>query len=136
MLNTFPALLTYGFFAPTLLRLGVAALFAWSAWMAYKNRNHFRGVKLPFVEAKPWMPVFAALAELALAAMFLTGWHTQIAAILGILAAIKYAIYRRWWPGALGLYFPLSPGAVFLVLIICLSLLLSGAGAMAFDLPL
>ena len=68
--------------------------------------------------------------------MFLAGWYTQIAAILGILGMLKYAAYRRWWPQALAEYFPIGPLSAFLIAMICLSLLISSPGAFAQDLPL
>jgi len=136
MLNVFPSLLTYTFFAPTLLRLGVALILLWSAWQALRHRHRRAALPFHIFENAPWIPYVAALAEAALAAMFIAGWYTQIAALLGIAGALKYAIYRRWWPSALEVYFPISPGAAFLMFVICLSLLISGAGAVAFDLPL
>jgi len=136
MLNTFPRLLDLGFFAPTLLRLAVALMLAWSAMHAWRNRRAHPHMPLPMLYNQPWIPALAAVVELLLAAMFFCGWHTQIAALIGIAGVIKYAVYRRWWPEALAVYFPLSPGAAFFMFFICLSLLISGAGAFAFDLPL
>jgi uncharacterized membrane protein YphA (DoxX/SURF4 family) len=136
MLNTFPSLLVYGFYAPTLLRLGLVAVFIWLAWRTWQKRTAWRHATLPIIGSQSWIPTLAVIAEVALGAMFFFGWHTQIAAVLGILAALKYFIYARWWPRALEVYFPISAGTAFLILVICVSLLLSGAGAVAYDLPL
>ncbi|MDE2071384.1 MAG: DoxX family membrane protein [Patescibacteria group bacterium] len=136
MLNTFPNLLTYGFFAPTLLRIAVAATFFYLAMHTWRHQKYTGGIVLPVVGAQQWMPAFVALVECALAVMFAVGWHTQIAALVGVLVAIKYAIYRRFWPGAGAAYIPLSASTIALMFVICLSLLISGAGALAYDLPL
>jgi len=133
MLNPFPQLLVFGIFAPTLLRVVIAIIFAYVGLHTWRRAAHLAHVRLPIVGAQAWVPYVAGLAELALAAMFLVGWYTQIAALLGIAGMIKYAMYRRWWPQAGAEYLPFSSGVAILVSIICLSLLLSGAGQPAFD---
>lgn len=133
MLNPFPQLLIFSFFAPTVLRLAIAMVYAWATWQAITHRKR---VSVPFFDKQPWVPQLAAAVELALAAMFFFGWYTQIAAILSLLGAIKYAVLRRLRPQVLDAYFPLSPMATLLLVAIALSLLLSGAGALAFDVPL
>lgn len=134
-LLVFPQIVYLSAFAPTFLRLALGLLLLWSAWQALKNRH--KPFHLPFgmLDNRPWVGVFAAVAEALLAAMFIAGWYTQIAALLGMAAALKYALYRRWWPQALEVYFPISAGTAFLMFIICATLLITGAGLMAFDQP-
>jgi uncharacterized membrane protein YphA (DoxX/SURF4 family) len=136
MYTLFPSLLVYSYYAPAVLRLGVAVVFAYSAWRAWSGRRNWAHAPLPIIGPRSWMPAVAAVLEFALAAMFFFGWNTQIAAILGIIGAVKYWAYRQWWPRALNAYFPISTGAAFLIAIICLSLLMTGAGAFGQDLPL
>lgn len=136
MLNPFPDLLVLGFFAPTVLRVAIACVFACIAWRTWSKADHLGRVALPFIGARAWAPYLAGSAETLLAFMFLVGWYTQIAALIGILGTIKYVCYKLWWPRMLEEYYPMAPWTVFLMSAICLSLLLSGAGALALDLPL
>ncbi len=137
MLNIFPHLLVLGFFAPTLLRIGVAGVLLYMAFFYIAHREQIGRASLPFIGARG--EVFAWLSALAvgiLGLMLLFGYYTQVAALLTALALPKYFIYRRYWPQLLPLFFPLSRATYLLLCIICLSLLVSGAGALAFDLPL
>lgn len=133
MLNPFPQLLVFGFFAPTLLRVAVAVAFGLMAARFVKNRNDFAKTPLPIVGA-PGMAVTYVLAVIyaGLAAMFLFGWGTQYAAILGGIASVKHA----WFAGHYPTYSPRSRSVYVFMAVICASLLISGAGAYAMDLPL
>lgn len=132
MLNTFPGLLTYGFFAPTLLRVVVGLIFFYIAWHTYARRVEIAEVSLPVVGRAAWAVWFAVIVELLIGLALLVGYYTQIAAIVGALAALKFLLLKR----QIGGYAPLSKIASFLLLAICLSLMVSGAGALAMDLPL
>ncbi len=125
-----------GFFAPTLLRLAVAGVLIALATNTYLHADRLKGLHLPLIGVQRWIPLTASIAELLLAAMFLFGWHTQIAAILGLLLVVKYFVYRTFWPHVREAYLPPSVSTMLLVAVICLSLLISGAGALGFDLPL
>jgi len=137
MLNTFPLLLVFGFFAPTVLRITMALLFIYMGMVTWQRREEISRTQLPLIhQSLGWVAPLAAIAEFALAAMFLFGWHTQIAALLGIATALKFAVYRKFWPDAARAFFPLSVGTGWMLFAISISLLLSGAGALALDLPL
>ena len=132
MLNTFPDLLVLGFYAPTIIRVAVACLFLYSAYAAYQHRRASAHAVLPIVGAVSWAAGFAAAVYLAVGLMLLAGYYTQIAAILGAVAALKgLALGTRF-----GSLFPYSRSTYVLILAVCLSLLLSGAGQFAYDLPL
>ncbi|HEV7449402.1 MAG TPA: DoxX family membrane protein [Candidatus Paceibacterota bacterium] len=135
MLNTFPMLL-YPFFAPLILRVAVGLLFVGVGVRTWRHAARLAEVSVPVLGKQAWVPYFVGLFELALGLMFLAGWYTQVAAIIAIIGVIKYAVYRRWWPQVLAGYFPVSPTTAVLLAVICLSLLISGAGAFAQDLPL
>ncbi|MGH7141849.1 MAG: hypothetical protein ACREGH_04450 [Minisyncoccia bacterium] len=136
MLNVFPGLLTYTFFAPTILRLAVAITLFIMAGHTWRHRQHLMHVRLLWLAPEGWMPYVATLGECILGVFFFIGLYTQVAAIVGIVGMVKYAIYRHWWPDMVTEYFPIAPGTAWLIAIICLSLLLTGAGAGAFDIPL
>lgn len=132
MLNPFPDLLIYSFFAPTILRIGVAIVFLWGAYMQYSRLGELSNLHLPVFGRAPWIIWLSILAHLAIGLMLLVGYYTQIAAILGILGGIKGVVYAKKYPRL----FVLCRLEYGFIILICLSLLLSGAGALARDLPL
>ncbi len=111
MESLFPALLTFSFFAPLLLRIGVAAVFfgiAQSSWKARKLEGSAVGV---------------------LGILFLVGAFTQAAAVASLLY-LGWSLMRENGPNTL------KPKTIVLFLTLALlSLLLTGPGAIAFDKP-
>ncbi len=132
MLNTFPDLLTLGFFAPTIVRVAVACLFLYAAYAVYKHRRSIAHVRLPLVGTAVWVAGFAALVYALVGAMLLFGYYTQMAAIVGGITALKGLLLH----GKFGTLFPYPRSTYLLIAAACLSLLISGAGAFAYDLPL
>lgn len=132
MLNTFPDLLTYSFFAPTILRLFAAGIFAYGAYYAWQHRARIAHLRFPIIGQASWVGGASAVVHAAIAGMLGTGYYTQVAAILGALGAIKGYVYAKRYPEL----FPFGRSTYVLLLAILLSLLLTGAGALAFDLPL
>jgi hypothetical protein len=132
MLNTFPDLLALGFFAPTLLRVAAACAFLFGAYIQYRRLDELSKIRFPIVGGGAWIIWLSIIAHAAIGAMLFFGYYTQIAAILGALGSIKGLIYAKKYPRV----FALCRVDYFFVLVICLSLLFSGAGAFAFDLPL
>jgi hypothetical protein len=113
MLTLFPSLLTFSFFAPTLLRLAVALVFF----------LEMRGLR-----AHPSKKRFGVLSGI-IGLFILAGAWTQLAAIAG-LAYVAFA-YVKKEQGSLFL----KTETTLLALAILASLLALGAGAAAFDLP-
>jgi uncharacterized membrane protein YphA (DoxX/SURF4 family) len=132
MLNPFPQLLVLSFFAPTLLRAAAALVFFYLALSHFKNRAAIAGTRWPVWGTGAWIPWVATVADSVVGAGLLAGYWTQVAALLGALLGLKYA----FWAGRYETYFVLSRTAALLLAVICLSLLLTGAGALAFDVPL
>lgn len=131
MLNLFPSLL-YPFLAPTLLRVGAAIVFAAVAWVQIRRRDEIALLELPFIGKQAWWAWASAVAHLLVALSLFAGYYTQAAAMLGALLGLKHA----FWSGRYPAMFPLGRTGGLLAALICLSLILSGAGAFAFDLPL
>ena len=134
MLNTFPNLLTYGIFAPFILRIIVGVILLElgylklgkekGAWKMFFETIHFKPAHL-------FVTLFAAV-EIVAGFFLITGYLTQISAL--VMSVILFAeAYVEFRDGTL-----IKRDIVFYVLLlaICLSLLLTGAGAFAFDLPL
>ncbi len=132
MLNTFPDLLSLGFFAPTLLRVAVALAFLFGAYIQYQRINELSQIRFPIIGWGARWIWLSIIAHAAIGLMLLFGYYTQIAAILGALGSIKGLVYAKKYPRV----FALCRLDYLFVLVICLSLLVSGAGAFAFDLPL
>ena len=133
MLTPLPALLDYAILAPTLLRIAAAFLFS------YLGVHHFRNRSEVASEMSINTPAIAAVAasfyvifEMLVAVGLFFGIYTQVAALVGAAIAIKTSLIRR----SLQHIAPLARSTYVLLGAICLALLLTGAGALAFDLPL
>ena len=134
MLNTFPDLLTYSFFAPTLLRVAVALVFAYLAWHHWSARRACTGEIASFVSSSVagGLCMVYALIEALVALGLIVGVYTQVAALVGAVITLKILVLKRSFHQTA----PLSRTAYALVCVICISLLITGAGALALDLPL
>lgn len=114
MLSLFPELLFLAPFSALFIRVAVAAAFAYTA-----------SKRLP----EPDMSVRAlGVVEGIGAVMFFLGLYAQAAALVGLAIVGVYAFAPRFR------IFPVS--TVWLLFVLCLSLLITGAGPLAFDLPL
>ncbi len=132
MINTFPQLLVFGFFAPTVLRLVAAGVLLYAAHYHFTHREHIARTRFPIVGAGAWIVWVALTAEALVGLGLLFGYYTQIAALVGVIIALKQLVWGGRYPSFF--FFPRSTS--ILLLIIMLSLLLTGAGAVALDLPL
>jgi TRAP-type mannitol/chloroaromatic compound transport system permease small subunit len=114
MLTLFPQILFLAPFSALIIRLALAILFALAAW---RRSGEAGGL------ARAW-----SMAEGILAVLLIVGAWTQATALVaGILIIV-------------GLLYPsvrlTNTTASMLALVLCFSLLITGAGAFAFDLPL
>lgn len=116
MLNPFPELLFLAPLSATLLRAAAAAVFLLA------GVAHARGT-----EAVPRRYVLAVV-EILIGLSLAFGFYTQVGALIGILVSLAWLIVSTLRPT------PMS--TALLTLVLCLSLLLSGAGPLSFDLPL
>ncbi len=119
-------------FVPVLLRLAAVIVFLYVAWHTYAHRAEIAHIKLPVVGKAAWTLWFAIAVELLIAGCLFFGYYTQIAAVVGAIASLKFAFLKS----QIGDYDPLARGTSLLLLVICLSLICTGAGAFALDLPL
>lgn len=134
MLNPFPDLLTYSLLAPFILRLVVGFVFIDLGFFVLKSEKgrwltSFKALRIPKEELG--IKIFGYL-QIISGLMLLVGFYTQIVAL--VLAVITFfETYIEYKEPVL-----LKRNFVFylLLLAICLSLLFSGAGAFAIDLPL
>lgn len=131
MLSLFPQLLFLTPLAITVLRVSAGLVFLSLAWGHYSDRARLGETSYLVVGKGTWIPIFSAFVELAVAVALIVGAYTQLAAIVGALIAFKQLIWRRRYPQ----FFSLQTPAAFLLMVICLALIVTGAGALAFDLP-
>lgn len=132
MESLFPQLFTFTFFVPTVLRIAAAIAWADLAAHLYKHRAEVAAGPFPIV-GKPGMGIvwFGVIVTGLMALSFATGIWTQAAAILGTVGAVKGFIFTKKYPSV----YAYGRMAYFLLVVICLALLVSGAGAFAIDKP-
>jgi uncharacterized membrane protein YphA (DoxX/SURF4 family) len=135
MLNTFPYLLSFGLLAPFILRVAVGVYFL-KTGLSHLKINRHTGEEVAIAEnaihpaaSVVWgVAIIEAIAGLALIAGFLTQISALVLSILLVLALI----FKK---GHLAL-FKHSTSFYLLLLVVCLSLIVSGAGFWAIDIPL
>lgn len=132
MFSLFPGLLFLAPIAHALLRAAAGAVFLSLAWRHFKRRHSLAAVRFPIIGAGVWIPLFAAAVEGAIGVGLVAGAYTQGFAVLGAIAAAKGLAWKRRYPSL----FLLSYEADALLLVVCLSLIMTGAGLFAVDLPL
>jgi len=134
MLSIFPELLDFSFFTPTLLRLTVGFIFLISGYASMFPRRDRVAACLETFGLRPgWL--FAAsegLLGVLGGVLLIFGLWTQVAAI--VLAALSLASFVMKLKGAKALNN--SASFYFLLFIVCVTLVFTGAGAIAIDYPL
>lgn len=132
MLNIFPIQFLAPF-AYVLLRVALGIIFLYLGLSHVKHRQELRYVfTLPILPFGLFFTWYIALAELIIGSLFIAGLYTQIAALLAVLYTSKLLVmYKRF-------SHPLLPTkmSLFLLLVSSISLLITGAGPFAFDLPI
>lgn len=119
ILNPFPALLTFGLVGATILRVVVGVLFI---------RYGYHGLN----SNKKSKQTILAWLELIGGALLVLGLYTQIAALI-----LFFLILHTWTQQKKEGSLSQEQSDVYvLLLVICLSLLITGAGFFGFDLPL
>jgi putative oxidoreductase len=134
MLNPFPDLLTYSTFGPFVLRLVLGLIFIDLGVLKFRAEkqswiNTFKSLSLK--PAEHLVTLYAVL-EILGGILLVLGLWTQVAALAFVIFT-GIELYIEWTEGAV-----LKRNITFYVLlfVIALSLLVTGAGAFAFDLPL
>lgn len=133
-MNPFPDFLVYSLLAPFFIRIVVGFVFINLGALSFRNEKRSWEISLKTLNIpSPQIAVkILGAIELASGIMLVLGFYTQIAAL--VLALLTFAeCYVEYKDSAI-----IKRNFVFylLVLSILLSLLFSGAGAFAIDLPL
>lgn len=134
MLNPFPGLLDFALVAPAILRFTVALIFLNLGALKLRQENGRWLRSLTTLRLKPARGLLTlfAIIEIAGGAMLLAGFLTQVAALVLALFVLAEFIIELLAPEALARTLPFY----LLLFAISLSLLFSGAGFFALDLPL
>jgi uncharacterized membrane protein YphA (DoxX/SURF4 family) len=138
MLTIFPSLLWLGLAAPFLLRVTLGLVFLHASYLKLKKEKNERAELFQEIGLKPGIVYSQTLGyfEIILGLSLIAGYLTQISALIsallfGIIALIK--IFKK--PSTMEKVG--ESGEYYLILtVISISLLFSGAGFLAFDLPL
>lgn len=134
MLSPFPVLLSFGLLAPFLIRVLLGIFFVQYGWFKIGKGC---GEKIVFFEKAGLRPgnmfvwTFGAV-EIVGGIMLILGFYTQVAAIILSLIAFGAVVIKFRKPTIL----TADMDFYILLFVATLSLLFSGAGAFAFDLPL
>jgi uncharacterized membrane protein YphA (DoxX/SURF4 family) len=135
MLNTFPELLNYSLLSPTILRLLLAFVLISIGIEILKPTTralfvaYFSSKEFPLSNFIPWK---LGIAQITLGVFFVFGIFTQISALVAI-----YVLFSLFYiENRVERILPHTSMFYLTMIIIAISLLFSGAGAFAVDLPL
>ena len=134
MLNPFPELLMYSSVGPLVLRVLLGLIFIDLGFLKFRSEKEAWLASLETLGLRPadlFLPIYALL-QIAGGVLLLIGLWTQIAALILVIFS-GTELYIEWRAREI-----LKRDVVFylLIFIISLSLLLTGAGAYAIDIPL
>jgi uncharacterized membrane protein YphA (DoxX/SURF4 family) len=135
MLNPLPEILFLEPLAPFVLRIAAGIIFliiGYSHLMKERREGIASDLRARWKAAGAFFIFGIGVAELLAGLSLLLGFLTQIGAILGGIIALTLL----WISKTYAKIAADSPAFYTLLFAICLSLLLTGAGAFAFDLPL
>lgn len=137
MLNIFPDLLFLQLFAPFMLRVALGVMFVWIGYSyLFKDREAvIAQISSKWPRIAKFSVLFGGTFEMVVGVLLILGFYTQAVAIAGALIAID-ALFGKFFYKELDKVLKYSKMFYVLILIISLSLLVSGAGAFAIDLPL
>jgi len=134
MLSIFPSLLIFGIFAPFILRVAVGVYLFYTGFGHLREERESVTVELSdrFGTFSKSLVIIGGLFEVVIGLSLIAGFLTQVMALLGSLYMIKLLVFKNNYPTWI------KHEKIFyvMVLVILLSLLLTGAGAPAVDLPL
>jgi len=133
MLSFFPQILFLAPYSSTILRLTSGLFFVYIGYQMCIRRAEFTRVEVPIIGTlSVWMIWFSAIATILDGLALIAGFGTQLAAIIGMIIAIKhFALSQKY-----EMIRPVARTTYVVLFIICICLLLSGAGPYAIDYPL
>jgi uncharacterized membrane protein YphA (DoxX/SURF4 family) len=131
MLSIFPELLFLAPFSAFVIRVSVACLFALAAYTHVRPIRDAQNISSGSNGAGTSLTTLTyiiAFLEILAAISLAIGYYAQIGALVGVFVVGVWFIIKN--------VRPYQSSTIFLLFILCLSLLVTGPGALAFDLPL
>ncbi len=133
MYSLFPGILYLAPFAATILRLGAGVAFIYAGYALIVRRREYADIRLPLIgHPAIWMLWISGIITTLDGFALFAGFGTQAAAIIGMIIAVKHSTLSKKYESLR----PLSRGTYALLFLMCLALLVTGAGPFGFDLPL
>ena len=132
MLSLFPQILYLAPLGTTLLRVTTGLVFVYLAYAHYTNHKAASQELSRLIGGAGIIIYIYSGIELALGLSLIAGTWTQLAALVGAVVALKVILIHR----TMHELRPISTLSYALLAVMCLSLIFSGAGAFAVDLPL
>lgn len=132
MLSLFPQILFLAPLSTALLRVCAGLVFVYLAYVHFSKRKAAAEELSTLIGGAHVIIPLYSVVELLIAVSLIAGVWTQLAALLGWAVALKVLFIRH----SLRELKPLSQLSYALLAAICFSLVFTGAGAFAFDLPL
>ncbi len=132
MLNPFP-IQFLSMLAYLILRVTIASILVYLGLLHYKHRHELKDVfTLSWFPYGTFITWALALLEILTGIFIFVGAHTQYAVLLVFIMSAKMVFMRHWFDH------PSIPPKIFYVLLVgaSLTLFITGAGALAFDLPI
>jgi uncharacterized membrane protein YphA (DoxX/SURF4 family) len=135
MINPFP-IAYLALVAHAILRVMLGLILVQLGWrhMTKDNARTAEALRtsMPsFARFAPGLALYFAIVEVALGAAFIAGFYTQIAAMVAVVYALKMLYLRNHLAGLIP-----SPSFFALMIGASLSLFITGAGILAFDIPI
>ncbi|GMQ95358.1 MAG: hypothetical protein BMS9Abin13_471 [Patescibacteria group bacterium] len=134
MLNVFPDLLTYSLLAPFLIRISLGLIFIYFAYLKFSTERERKTLFFEHIGLKPGI-IFVWIVgavELIAGVLLVVGLYTQIAALAATALMSAAVVIKLRHKNAL----PNDAAFYILLSIASLSIIFSGAGFFAIDLPL
>lgn len=134
MLNTFPDLLSFGLLAPTIIRLCVGFVLIYFSLLTLSKLNKKVAQKLDEYKypAPKFMTFLIGIVGVVSGSFIIAGFFTQVSALVTIYLLLNLSIIDSGDSKIFG------QSTIFYIILILITttLLFSGAGFLAFDLPL
>ena len=134
MLSVFPSLFTLSLLGPTILRLTVGLFFVNFGWLKLTTEREKKAAFFETIGLKPGrvFVIFFGFVELVGGLFLVAGFLTQVAALVFIIILIGTIVAKHKQPESLS-----NESRFYLLLLVAaLTLLFTGAGLFAVDLPL
>lgn len=133
LLSLFPQMLFLDPAGTFLLRIAAAVCFALIARDLFQRAHELSIIEIPLLgKGHAWLIQISATISMAVATLLFLGAWTQAVAIFGTIGTLKAIVFSRRYQEIL----TFSLSTYWLLLCICLMLVVTGAGAFSFDLPL